>query len=88
MTSYAFEPEAKRGVRDAPWTVSWDKGCGVSCRRRRSVEEVSLQTKEKGSCMHDCLTYICTACICLCWWHVPKTESILSEEESPKSFLH
>lgn len=67
VSPYAFEPEAKRGVRDAPWTVSWDKGCGVSCRRRHSVEEVSLQPKEKGSCMHDCLTYICTACICLCW---------------------
>ena len=61
-------------------TVSWDKGCGVSCRRRHSVGEVSLQTKEKGSCMHDYLIYIRMACVCLCLWCVPKSEWILPED--------
>lgn len=69
-------------------TASWDKGCGVSCRRRHSVGEVSLQLKEKGSCMHNYLTYTCMACIGLYLWYVPKSERILPEEESPKPSLH
>lgn len=65
-----------------------DKGCGVNCRRKHTVGEVSLQPKEKGSCSHDYLIHICMACVCLCLWYVPKSERILPEEESPKSSLH
>lgn len=68
-------------------TRSWDKGCEVSCRRRHSVGEVSLQTKEKGSCMYDYVIYIHMACTCLCLWYVSKSKRI-HPDESPKSSLH
>ena len=47
--------------------------------------EVSLQTKEKGSCMHDYLIYIRMACVCLCLWCVPKSEWILPEDSQKKN---